>query len=376
MRIDSFTFEPEQTDEFVRFGYDLYREDSNWIAPLESELRHQLSPGFDFFADPENRHRHFLATENGRVLGRVSAMLNSRLRNPEGELVGTVGFFESEPDYGVAEQLLRAALHWLAEQGRVRKVWGPMNFDIWHGYRFMTTGFDQPLFLGEPYNKRYYSEFFAAFGFQPCATWDSVEVTGRDTLERMIARGAQRHQLLRERGYRFEAFQMRHWDQEVKKLHGVLSSSFSRFPGFTHVCPVEFARLFSSGRPGLHPRLFCFVYNDRSDLVGFAGAFVDLGAAVRLMRGQEDLLAHYRFLRTRPQAHRINFYMGGITPEEEARGTGLGRAGFAYIIREALNEGYESLLLSLRLKGNSSRGLASRFAPTPQREYKLYELAL
>jgi hypothetical protein len=155
-----------------------------------------------------------------------------------------------------------------------------------------------------------------------------------------------------------------------------LSSSFARFPGFTHVGPAEFARLFASGRPGLHPRLCCFVYNETHDLVGFAAAFLDLGAAVRAMRGQADLLAQCRFLRTRHKAHRINFYMGGITPQEEARGTGLGRAGFYYIIHEALLEGYDSLLFSLRLKGNASRALPARFAPAPQREYTLYEAAL
>lgn len=376
MRVDSFTFEPDLQGDFVRFGYEVYRDDPNFIPPLESELKHQLSPDFDFFADAENRHRHFLATDNGRVLGRVSAMLNRRLRSPEGEPVGTVGFFESIPDYGVAERLLSTAMKWLAGCGGVRKVWGPLNFDIWHGYRFMTAGYDQHLFLGEPYNKAYYPDYFQAFGFHPRAVWDSVEVTGRDTLEQMIARGAQRHRLLTEKGYRFESFQMREWDREVRKLHGVLSSSFARFPGFTQVDPAEFARLFAAGKPGLHPRLCCFVYDGTGKLAGFATAFVDLGDAVRAMRGRQDLLAQYRFLRTRQGAHRINFYIGGITPEEEARGTGLGRAGFYHIIHEALLEGYDTLILSLRLKGNSSRALACRFAPAPQREYALYELTL
>lgn len=376
MRIDSFTFEPDQQGDFIRFPYDLYRDDPNWIPPLESELEHQLSADFDFFANPENRHRHFLATEHGRVLGRVSAMLNTKLRSPEGEPVGTVGFFETLPDYGVAERLLSAAMAWLKEAGRVRRVWGPMNFDIWHGYRFMTTGFDQPLFLGEPYNKAYYPGHFKAFGFQPLAVWDSVEVSGRDTLERMIERGAQRHRLLTEKGYRFEPFRMRDWDHEVEKLYHILSTCFARFPGYTHLCPAEFARLFSAGRPGLHPRLCCLVHNEAGELVGFATAFVDLGDAVRSMRGRQDLLAQYRFLRTRHQAHRVNFYMGGITPQEEARGTGLGRAGFYHVIHEALLEGYDHLILSLRLKGNFSRALACRFAPTPQREYTLYELTL
>lgn len=376
MRIESFTHEPGQVDAFVRFGYELYQGDANWIPPLESELRHQVSRDFEFFADGANQQRQFIATQNGSVVGRASAMLNARLRDAEGEPVGTVGFFESVQDYGVAEALLKSAIGWLSERGRVRKVWGPMNYDIWHGYRFMTSGFDQALFLGEPYNKPYYPEYFTTFGFRPCAEWDSVAVTGRETLEQMIARGGKRYELLRERGYRFEAFHPGQWDQEVAKLHTVLSSSFARFPGFTSISPEEFARLFASGRRGIHPRLSCFVYNEADELAGFAAAFLDLGAAVRTMRGRQDWLARLRFLGARRNADRVNFYIGGITPQEEARGTGLGRAGFYYVIHQMLALGYESLLLTLRLKGNPSRALPGKFAPTPQREYTLYELAL
>jgi hypothetical protein len=376
MRIDHFTYQEPQIDDFVQFGYDLYANDDNWIPPLETELRHQLSPDFEFFADEENRCRHFVATEKGKVLGRVSAMLNGELRSPEGERVGMVGFFESIRDYEVAERLLVAAVEWLRVHGRVSKVWGPVNFDIWHGYRFMTNGFDEPLFQGEPYNKPYYPEFFKAFGFQPYAEWDSVEVAGRETLERMTERGSERYKMLEDRGYRFEPFQRLHWDREVEKLHRLLHSSFAGFPGFTSVSSVEFARLFATGKPAFDPRLFCFVKNETGELAGFAGGFVDLGAAVRAMQGQHDMFARYRFLRERMHADRINFYLGGITPREAARGTGLGRAGFYYVIRQSLAEGYDDILLTLRRKGSPSRAMTARFAPAPQREYALYELPL
>jgi hypothetical protein len=376
MRIEKFTYQEEQTAEFVRFGYDLYDGDDHWIPPLEAELRHQLSPDFEFFAEEENRCQHFMAVEQGKVVGRVSAMYNTVLRNPDGARVGTLGFFESIPDYDVARSLFTEAIQWLKSEGRVDNVWGPMNYDIWHGYRLMTSGFDELPFLGEPYNKPYYPDLFEAFGFRICAEWDSVEVAGRDTLERMIERGEKRYHMLLDRGYRFEPFQRYHWDQEVIKLHHVLSASFSGFPGMTPISSVEFARLFDSAKHGFDPQLFCFVHNESGELAGFAGAFVDLGAAVRVMHGQQDLLAKVRFLKARRDADRINFYLGGITPQEAARGTGLGRAGFYYIIRQSLTEGYDDLLVTLRRKGSPSRAMTARFAPTPQREYALYELPL
>jgi hypothetical protein len=373
MRIEGFTHDPDRIDEFVRFGYELYRHDDRWIPPLAAEIRYQLDRGFEFFSQQANRHRLFLAVDGGRIVGRVAAMFNAQLHDAEGQPVATVGYFESVPDYRVAEQLLATAAAWLRENCAARKLWGPMNYDIWHGYRFMTGGFDQELFLGEPYNMPYYPDYFTGFGFRPLATWDSLEVAGRDELEHMITRGRQRYELLRQRGYRFRPFEPRHWDREVATLHRVLSASFARFPGFTAISPEEFARLFAAGRSGLHPELSCFVHNDAGDLAGFAAAFLDLGRAVRAMQGRTDLFARLRFLTARRRSDRVNFYIGGITPEEEARGTGLGRAGFYYVIQRALDLGYESLILSLRQIGNPSRALPGRSAPTPQRQYALYE---
>jgi hypothetical protein len=45
----------------------------------------------------------------------------------------------------VATVPLDAARDWLRDQHGLRRIWGPMNFDIWHSYRFMTRGFDQAL---------------------------------------------------------------------------------------------------------------------------------------------------------------------------------------------------------------------------------------
>ena len=359
---------------FVRFGYELYRGDKNWIPPLRKELSMQLSPEFYFYQKPGNSHRHFLAMAGNDVVGRVSALVNHDLQDKDGTPVGTVGFFECINEYTVAQELLNSATRWLHEVMKIDRIWGPMNFDIWHSYRFMTKGFDQNLFYGEPYNPPYYPEFFKRFGFITKQEWDSVEITGRDILEKMISRGKERFKLLVDRGYRFELFDMNQFEEEMRKLHVVMTKSFSGFLGFTPVPFEELKRLFARSRYAFHPRFFVLVYNETNTLAGFAAAFLELSDAIRSMNGQDGSFAQLKFIYKRNQVSRINFYIGGVTPEELARNTGLGRAGFYYVINQMLNEGFETLLLTLRLKGNFAHGLLGKNAPVPQREYSLYEL--
>lgn len=374
MAIMHFIFDQTLTDSFIGFEYDLYRGDAQWIPPIRKEIYSQFSPDFPFYQKPGNCHRHFLVTTEKKVAGRISAMANKDLKDKDGTPVGTIGFFECIDDYSVANDLFDAAIKWLSEEQGLHRIWGPMNFDIWHGYRLMTHGFDQKLFYGEPYNKDYYQDFFVRYGFVAKQYWDSVEIAGREKIEKMIARGAERYQLLIHRGYRFELFDMNKFEDELKKLHMVMTKSFCGFLGFTLISLTEFEQLFAKSRYAFHPRLFTFVYDEDNVLAGFGAAFLELSNAIRAMKGKDDFISKLRFLYHRRHVNRINFYIGGMTPEESKKGTGLGRAGFYYVIKQMLKEGFETLLLTLRLKGNKAHGLLGKNAPTPQREYALYEL--
>ncbi len=248
MAITSFDFEPSLREAFINLGYDLYRGDRRWIPPLRAELLRQLSPEFPFYSRPGNRCRHFLATAGGKTRGRVAAMVNSALKDRDGTPVGTVGFFESIEDYEVTRDLLDAATTWLRQEGGVARIWGPMNFDIWHGYRFMTAGFGERPFYGEPGNKPYYPAYFRRYGFVDRQHWHTIEVKDRRPLEGLVSLGLQRCRELARAGYRFEPLNMADFPGELLKLHQALTPSFHDFLGYTPISAQEFSALYAGLR--------------------------------------------------------------------------------------------------------------------------------
>ncbi|MGZ4886634.1 MAG: hypothetical protein ACXVI6_08180 [Candidatus Aminicenantales bacterium] len=374
MAITSFTFDRGLADSFIGFGYDVYRGDRRWIPPFRAELDRQLSPSFPFYLKAGSAHRHFLAMAGDRVLGRVSAMVNPDLRDAGGSAPGLIGFFECFEDRHVAQDLLATACAWLRQDCGVTRVTGPMNFDIWHGYRIMTRGFDKEPFLGEPYNKPYYPGFFEEAGFVRRQRWHSVECEGRGLIESLMARGGEAYEKLRRQGYVFESFDAGRFEQEMGRLHGLISKSFSRFLDFTPISAEEFLRLFSHSRLALVPRLAQFFNDERGQPAGFAVAFLELADAVRAMRGKTDLASRLKFAARRARARRVNFFAGGMTSEEIAKKSGLGRAGFYSILRQILEEGYEHVLITLISEDNRSNGFLGPLAKDYGREYALYEL--
>ncbi len=375
MSVKEFTFENGLMNEFIEFGYEIYRGDDNWIPPMRHVVDHQLNEGFGFYRKPGNCHRKFIAITGGKVHGRIAALVNSDLKHPDGGQVGTVGFFECVNDFSVAQDLIDSAVNWLFEEMGVSHIWGPMNFDIWHSYRFMTRGFERDLFYGEPYNKPFYPEHFERCGFKTINRWDSLEMEGRENLKKLTRRGSERYEYLMDSGYRFENLDMRHFKEEVRKLYGILCQTFSNFPGFTPISFNDFLQLYPGSRLAIDPDLVTFVYNENDEIAGFMAAFLELADAVRAMGGKKGPFATLRFLKMRGRVDRINFHLGGATPEEISRRNGIGRAGFYYLVNQALNRGYEKIIMTMRMLGNPSRSLAGPEAPAPQRVYALYGLS-
>lgn len=374
MVIRSFTFDPDLTERFVSFGLELYHDDSNHIPPPPNDIRYMLSDRFPFFRHPDNRHRNFIALSNDRVVGRITAMINHELRDRDGTPVGTVGFFECEPDSAVADRLLNAAIDWLIRENGIQRIWGPMNFDIWHGYRFMTRGYDRKQFFGEPYNKPYYPELFARFGFAVKGRWESVELAGREQITATLGVGSKRYLRLVSGGHRFVPFNKRSFRHDVRTLHQLIGASYSGFLGFTPISLTEFERLFRTAAPALDPELFIFAYNPSGEPVGFAGAFIEISDALRAIKSCGGLLSRIKFVVNRRRTRRLLFYMIGIVPEMSGGGFGLGCALHYSIIHQALERGYETVIAALMSSESRSRSLLGGVTGVGRREYALYEL--
>lgn len=376
MAVKPFIFDSAKADAFVRFGYDMYDGDATHIPPMKKEMCTQFLPGFAFYQKPGNCHRQFLATAGGKVVGRVSATANQDLKDTDGTPVGAVGFFECINDFGVARDLLDSSIKWLREEIGLGRVWGPMNFDIWHGYRFMTKGFDRKPFYGEPYNKAYYPEFFERYGFVAKYFWDSVEVAGRRNMEKIAAFGEHRYRCLLTEGYRFERLNRRQLMDNLDAFHAVLTRSFRDFTGFTPIASQEFRRLFEKARYAFHPELFTLIYNDKNVIAGFAWALLEISDVIRSMNGRCNPLSVFKLFNCRRRANRINFYLIGITPEEEKKRSGLGRAIAYFMVHQILKQGYETVIFSLMARNNRAQKLLGEHVKNPAREYALFELNL
>lgn len=375
MAVTAYSFDPRAASAYLELCFELYRDDPNWIPPLQSRALAQFSPEFPFHRQPGNAHRHFFASAAGRPMGHASAMINCQLKDRASNPIGTIGFFECVDDTAIASELIGGAIEWMRTEHGITRVWAPMQFDVWHGYRFMTRGFESPAFFGEPYNKPYYPGLFTRFGFRVRKRWHSLEVAGPERLQHLIRPCVDAHDRALGDGYRFAPINV--CDPAlVSSLQSAIEGSYRNFLGFSPLPPEQFREVFAGYADALDPRFAIAAFDPAGNLCGFAIAYPDYGRALRAMRGRDSLVGKLRFYLASRNLKRAVFFMIGITPGESQRRRGLGRALHYQCVNALLGAGFESIVFALLAEDSPGWPLVGNRKDEAQREYALYEAAL
>jgi len=372
--LHEFTFDRTLMRQFIDYPYAAYRDDPQWVPPPRRAVLAQLEPSAEFFQCVGNAHLNFLAKVGTRVVGRITASISGDPKHAAGAPLGSLGFFEAENDSRVAEDLIGAAVQWLRAWGAGR-IWGPMNFDIWHGYRLMTGGFGSRIFAGEPYNKPYYPELFDRCGLAAKFRWHSFDIQDSLDQERFRRRGIERRSEFTELGYRFVSFDTRRMGTELGKLHDLVSRSFAHFPGFTPISAQEFTRLSMPLRYALLPGFAAFVHNPEGGVCGFVIMPLDLSDPLRAMRGRGDWLSRLKFFGARRGVRSVLLHSAGLIPEEAKKHSGLGAALIAHVTDSLLQRSYRPSIAALVGETSASRRHLNRYAAAATREYTLFEVA-
>ncbi|KQO05154.1 N-acetyltransferase [Sphingomonas sp. Leaf242] len=129
---------------FIDLPFRLYADDPNWVPPLKSEALGLITPEKNGWFS-HAKAQLFLAEEDGRVVGRISAHIDTLALTmpPEqgfGPGVGQWGLMEAKRQ-DVFQALLERAEQWLRDQGMTRAV-GPISMSIWEEPGLLIDGYD------------------------------------------------------------------------------------------------------------------------------------------------------------------------------------------------------------------------------------------
>ena len=152
----------KQLRQFVQFYYDLYRGNQHFVPYLffdeMNTLRHDKNPSFEC-CDAE----YFMAFRDGKMVGRVAAIINRRANERWDVRQVRFGWFDFIDDIEVSRALLKAVEDWGREQG-MNQMAGPMGFIDTDREGMLVEGFNELATMYVNYNYAYYPEHMERLG--------------------------------------------------------------------------------------------------------------------------------------------------------------------------------------------------------------------
>ena len=308
--------------EFLNFAKRLYRNEPNWICPLDQDIERRFDPKYNKLLDDGEAIRWLALDEQGNTVGRIAAFYNHELAAAsDGQPTGGCGFFESIDSQDVANLLFDAAKEWLSSKG-MEAMDGPINFgdrDQWWG--LLVKGFEFTPLYANPYNFEYYIKLFENYGFQNYFNQHSFiwRANVSEASERIFDRA---ERLLSTPGYHVENIDMNNLEDAAENFRLVYNKAWALFSGVRPMAQEEAMQMMKAMKPIIDPDIIFFAYfNDEP--IGFFITVPDLNRIIGKFNGKFGLIQKLRLmweLKVRKSCDRIFGIIFGIAPEFHGKG--------------------------------------------------------
>jgi GNAT superfamily N-acetyltransferase len=319
--------------EFIEFPYSLYRGDPFWVPPLRIAVKELLDRAkHPFYANAEAEF--FLARRDGRVVGRIAAILNRNHNKFHEENAGFFGFFESTNAPEVAAALLGSARKWVFDRGAVL-LRGPVNPSTNYECGMLIDGFDSNPMVMMTYNPRYYPALMENVGLRKAKDLKAYVNTAAAVELEKIGRVADRK--LAKNAVTVRPINMKDFDGEVGRIWDVYNSAWKRNWGFVPMTREEFSLMGKEMKQILKPELV-LVGEAGGKPIGFALALPDVNFALKPAGGRLFPTGLLKILYYQRLIKSLRVLALGVV--EEHRTSGVAAAFYATLVRTARKLGY------------------------------------
>ena len=310
---------------FIDFHYDLYEGNEydvpNFFSDEMNTLSKDKNAAFDFC-----EAEYYLAYKDGKLAGRVAAIINHKANNKWGKKSVRFGWIDFIDDREVSKALLDAVEKYGREKG-MEDVVGPLGFTDMDPEGMLVWGFDQLGTMPTIYNYAYYPEHIEALeGFEVDNKYVEFKIMVPDEVPEKYAKIAmmieKRYNLHVRKLTKKEVFQ----GGMGQKIFDLINDTYKDLYGYSELSQKQIDQLIKSYLGFLDFNLITCI-EDWTDgehkLIGVGITMPSLAHALRkCRRGRLLPFGWFHVLRAIKQ-HKTNIVdllLIGILPEYRAKG--------------------------------------------------------
>jgi ribosomal protein S18 acetylase RimI-like enzyme len=357
--------------EFIRFPHKLYRGDPNYVPALFAAER-------DFFSKRKNpffRHSDaalFLALKDGIVAGRIAAILNSVHRELYEKDTGFFGFFDCTNDFEVAQSLFGRTIDWLKEFG-ITRITGPECFTTNDTIGILIDGFDEPPVAFMPYNKPYYHDLLARYGFVKTMDLFSWMVRGENIPSGLFTLAQRAEDRLSAQGITIRNIRFDAVEEEIRRLRPVYNAANRDNWGFIPLDPQGF-HFMAKDLKKIVPEDFVLLAVKNDEIIGFLVCAPDINRVlIRIREGRLLPTGIFKFLYYKRKIDHARVLILGIEPE--FRNLGIDLCLYARIFKNAAQRNIHTAEAAYIMESNTVlNSIMKKFNAKIVKTYRIFTL--
>ena len=271
-------------ERFIKVPWHIHRDvwpNRQWVPPMLIDRRDFLDPKKNPFFD-HAECSFWLATSDGRDVGRIAAVHDQDYQRHRGEPVGYFGMFECPDDSDLARALVRGATDWLRPRG-ITRVIGPMDLSMNYMFGVLVDAFDTEPSMNMPYNPPYYDQLMDDAGLEKEKDVYQWGIDLRTGLPKRIHRMAQI--IKRREGINLRNIDLGDWESEVERTLEIYNEAWEDNWGFVPIGSKEYHHVAKDLKMVMHRSMGIMAEVD-GEPVAFAVTIMNINPMLKKIDGK------------------------------------------------------------------------------------------
>lgn len=306
---------------FIRFNYEFYKDNPYSVPDLYDDMLNTFSPkknaAFEFCeAD------YFLALRDGKIVGRVAAIINRRANETWNRKTVRFGWIDFIDDMEVSTALIDTVKQWGKERG-MTEIEGPLGFTDMDAEGMLVEGFDQLSTMATIYNYPYYPQHMERLGLSKSADWVEMKIYVPDAIPEKHRRIsdiiAKRYNLhIRKLKSKKEVRQ----SGVAHDIFRLINDAYTPLFGYSRMTERQIDQYVKMYVPVLDLRMVSIVENEQNEIVAVGISMASLSRALQKAKGRLLPFGWYRLLKAlmwkRPKV--LDLLLVAVRPDYQGKG--------------------------------------------------------
>ena len=304
-------------EAFIKFPMNLYKDNQYYVPPFINEEKETL----DVSKNPvfkDAAARYFLAEKEGKIVGRVAAIINWQEVNKQEKKKMRFGWFDMIDDINVTKALL-TKVEEIAKENNLEYLEGPVGFSNLEKAGMLTMGFEKLATMVGLYNFPYYPQHLETLGFETANEWVEYELPAPKILPEKVVKF---NTIIRER-YKLRELKFTKTAEiipYVDEMFDLLDKTYSELDTYVPIADYQIEYYKKKYIPFINPDFVNCIVDENNKMIAFAITMPSYSKAMQKAKGKLFPFGWWHLMKASKNNDSAQFYLIGIEPKFQGKG--------------------------------------------------------